>query len=142
MERTRHAGVYRRGKRFAAVASIRGRKTWRTFDTAGEAQAWKATYEARHPRALPRAPGPDPTVGDVVAAWTAAHERDWTPLTKVGRDSLYRIHIGPAMGERRVSELLSDREHLRALYRGISPAQARNLKGVLRGAFRWAVGER
>jgi hypothetical protein len=76
-----------------------------------------------------------------VAAWTAAHERDWKPLTKVGRDSLYRIYIGPAMGERRVSELLSDREHLRALYRGVSPAQARNIHGVLRGAFRWAVGE-
>jgi integrase len=76
-----------------------------------------------------------------MAAWTAAHERDWKPLTKVGRVSLYRIHIGPAMAQRRVSELLSDREHLRTLYRGVSPAQARNIHGALRGAFRWAVGE-
>jgi integrase len=139
-ERTRYAGVYRRGKRFTAVASVRGRKTWKTFDTAGEARSWKATYEAQRPSGAER-PGSDPTVAEVVGAWTTAHERDWKPLTKAGRESLYRIHIGPALGERRVSELLSEREHLRALYRAVSPAQARNIHGALRGAFRWAISE-
>jgi integrase len=140
MQRTRWPGTYKRGKRFAAVASVRGRKTWKTFDTAAEARSWKATYEAKRPSSTER-PGSDPTVGEVVAAWTVAHERDWKPLTKVGRESLYRVHVGPAIGDRRVSELVADREHLRSLYRGVSPAQARNIHGALRGAFRWAVAE-
>jgi integrase len=137
VERTRYAGIYRLGRRFAAVASIRGRKTWKTFDTAGEAKSWKASYEAKAPTEGPSA---DPTVAEIVAEWTAAHERDWKPLTKVGRESLNRIHIGPGIGERRISEL-ANREYLRALYRGVSPAQARNIHGMLHAACRWAVSE-
>jgi integrase len=138
-ERTRWAGIYRRGERFAAVASVRGRKTWKTFDTAKEARQWKAERESRPPTS--GGSGPDPTTSEVLDDHALAHDRDWRPLTKVQRSSLRRIHVDEAIGERRVSELVADRAYLRHLYASVSPSQARNIHGMLRAAFRWAVAE-
>jgi integrase len=51
------------------------------------------------------------------------------------------IHVDAAIGERHISELLADRSHLRRLHASVSPAQARNMAGMLRAAFRWALAE-
>lgn len=134
LKRTRWPAVYESpGGRYKAVASVGGKKTWRTFDTATEARRWKARYEDDEDKR-----GSDPTTADVLGRWMAAHERDWRPNTKAARSSVFRIHIEQTIGERRVSELLADREHIRSLYRSVSPAVARNIHEALRGAFRWA----
>jgi integrase len=138
-ERTRWPGIYRRGERFAAVASLGGRKTWKTFDTAAEARQWKREQDSR--RRTPERAGVDATVAEILDAHALAHDRDWKPLTKVQRESLRRIHVDAAIGALLVSELVSDRSHLRRLYASVSPAQARNIVGMLRSAFRWAVAE-
>jgi integrase len=140
MERTRWPGVYKRGKRYAAVAALPGgRQRWVSAATATEARALKAATEAEaEAKARPARRGEEQLVAEIVNRWMAAHERDWKPNTKAARESVFRIHVEPAIGECTVGELLEDREHLRALYRGVSPAVARNVREALRGAFRWA----
>jgi integrase len=102
------------------------------------ASEWKARQEEKKP---PVSSGPDPVVREVWFARFEAHVHEWKPLTKAARESLWRIHVGPAIGERHVSELLADRSHLRRLYAGVSPALARNIHGAMRSAFRWGVAE-
>jgi integrase len=143
MERTRYPGVYRNGKRYVAVASFRGDKSLkRGFETASAAKRWKARRE-QELRELRQAGtlGEDPTVSEVLDAHARVHDPDWRPNTKTRRSSLRRIHVDDAVGSRRVSELVSDRSHLRRLYASVSPSQARNIAGMLRAAFRWAVRE-
>jgi integrase len=56
------------------------------------------------------------------------------------RRKLHRIHVEPTIGNPRLRAAGRPRQ-LRALYRGVSPALARNIHGALRGAFRWAVAD-
>lgn len=141
MERTRFPGIYRRGDRYTAVASVHGRKTWRTFDTAKEARTWKANYETAAAPALAGSDKSSVTVVEILEGWTVARGHDWKPLTATARESLRRIHIDAAIGDLSVSELVADRERLRALYWSTSRSQARNIHSMLRSAFRWAIGE-
>lgn len=51
------------------------------------------------------AAGPDVTVRQLVARWRRHAEPDWSPTTRAAYDSYLRLHILPALGDKKVGEV-------------------------------------
>ena len=102
------------------------------------------------PAAVPEQPanwGPATTVNDAVAAWRDNGWDDLSPKTTRHYESIWKVHIAPTIGRRRIAILGTyDVEHYyRSLKAdGLSMATVRQVKAVLhracRLAHKWSAG--
>jgi len=81
MEKTRHAGIYKRGGRYVAVWENRGRQHKQAFRTLAEAREAKAQRQGGD-----RAPTTRQTFEDYAREWLSAYqgrtERGFTPTSR------------------------------------------------------------
>jgi integrase len=143
MERTRYPGIYRRGASYVAVVSykrgdgLRAQK-WITAPTLGAVKAKRDELVGQMRKGLKPHRGQQ-TLTDFLGEWLEEVRVTRRPLTHKNYGSLIKVHVVPAIGGTKLVEV--DKEILKALYRTLSAATARNVHAMLSAAFTYAVQE-
>lgn len=87
--------------------------------------------------------GHDATVAQLIARWRKHAEADWSPTTRDARESYLRLHILPALGDKKVRNVrTADIDDFYAALRakGLAPSTIRrSVHVILRTAFGEAV---
>jgi integrase len=89
----------------------------------------------------PRVWGPLTTLNGAIAAWRDNRWDDLSPKTVRHYESIWRVHIEPAIGRQRVVSLTAydvERFYRSLKAQGLSQATVRRVKAVLHGACRLA----
>ena len=102
------------------------------------------------PAAVPEQPakwGPATTVNDAIEAWRDNGWDDLSPKTSRHYESIWRVHIAPTIGRRRIASLATydvERYYRSLKADGLSMATVRQVKAVLhrscRLAHKWSGG--
>jgi integrase len=133
--------VKKRGEIWRARVRIDGREIARHFKLKAQAEAWvqdQAASARRGEWVDPRAGRT--TVQEYAEDWARA--QTWRRSTRTRQESMFRLHVFPALGRRQLAGLR--RSDLQAWVNGLqlAPATAENLAHVLGGMLRSAVRDR
>lgn len=85
------------------------------------------------------------TVRQLVKRWWAQHAHEWSPTTRAARDSYLRLHVLPALGDRKVRLVTTadvDDLYVALRAKGLSPSTIRRsvhsmLVNIFSDAVRW-----
>jgi integrase len=149
MERTKHPGLYRRGDKHVAVVSYRDRagkrrQKWITARTQGQALTARREFLNGLDKGIRPEAGKAMLASFLADEWLPDYESrveagERSRLTLGGYQRAVRKHIVPAIGHLKLGEV--NRDHLKHLYRSLSPSVARACHTALSAAFSYALEE-